>query len=86
MLLGNSEDTWTRQVVEPASKVINSFLNSDVIPISGSEEKNNVVSQKLTDRDLWTRYICEVSFAIPHQYIKKLSRPCWFGLTKAELN
>ncbi|KAL9235452.1 hypothetical protein vseg_010210 [Gypsophila vaccaria] len=52
-----SEETWIRQVVEPAAKVINSFLTSDMIS-SGSDEAN-VALGKLTERDLWTQYVCE---------------------------
>ncbi|KAK9734530.1 hypothetical protein RND81_04G146000 [Saponaria officinalis] len=58
-LQGRSEDTWIRNVVEPAAKVINSFLTSDDILISGSDDTNNAVLGKLAERDLWTQYICE---------------------------
>lgn len=57
-LLGFSEDTWTTQVVEPAAKIINAFLNSD--SISDSMPCNGDTGfQKLDERDLWTQYICE---------------------------
>ncbi|KAH9611282.1 hypothetical protein KSS87_008955 [Heliosperma pusillum] len=58
-LQGNSEDTWTVQVIGPAAKVINSFLTSDVISTLGSKDTNDAMIQKLTERDLWTRYTCE---------------------------
>uniref|UniRef100_A0A803NAN8 C2H2-type domain-containing protein n=1 Tax=Chenopodium quinoa TaxID=63459 RepID=A0A803NAN8_CHEQI len=55
-LLGNSEDTWICQVIEPAAKVISSFLNSDVT--SASDDTDHLV-QKLNERDLWTQYTCK---------------------------
>ncbi|XP_021716425.1 tRNA dimethylallyltransferase 2-like [Chenopodium quinoa] len=55
-LLGNSEDTWISQVIEPAAKVISSFLNSDVT--SASDNTDHLV-QKLNERDLWTQYTCK---------------------------
>ncbi|KAJ8440582.1 hypothetical protein Cgig2_028711 [Carnegiea gigantea] len=60
-LLGFSEDTWFTQVVGPAAKIINAFLNSDSISDSMPCNGDTGV-QKLDERDLWTQYICEARF------------------------
>lgn len=58
-LLGGSGDTWNAQVVEPAARVISSFLNFDAISNSITDEGDDGVLQNLGGRDLWTPYICE---------------------------
>lgn len=57
-LFGLSEDTWITQVVGPAAKIINAFLNSDSLSDSMPCNGDTGV-QKLDERDLWTQYICE---------------------------
>ncbi|KAL1323512.1 hypothetical protein HN51_033824 [Arachis hypogaea] len=53
-----SEDVWTDQVVESATKVVSSFLceNGSLSSTCGMSNDTNV---KINQRDLWTRYICK---------------------------
>ncbi|XP_035541162.1 tRNA dimethylallyltransferase 2 isoform X4 [Juglans regia] len=54
----NSEDLWASEVVEPAAKIIRSFLNENAISMHDSEALNSM-GQKLIQRDLWTQYTCK---------------------------
>ncbi|KAK6936170.1 hypothetical protein RJ641_033200 [Dillenia turbinata] len=58
-VLGNSDDRWEAQVIEPAVQVIRSFLCDDESPLPCSEIASNTVATKLAQRDLWTQYICK---------------------------
>ncbi|XP_059430530.1 tRNA dimethylallyltransferase 2 isoform X2 [Corylus avellana] len=51
-----SDDLWASRVVEPAAKIIRSFLDEN-----GSSMAQNRMSEKLIQRDLWTQYTCKVS-------------------------
>ena len=55
-ILGKSDDSWVSQAVEPATKVIRSFLNENASSIPDLEAPNNM-GPKLIQRDLWTQYI-----------------------------
>lgn len=59
-ILGKSDDSWALQVVEPAEKIIRSFLNENASSMPDLEAPNNT-GPKLIQRDLWTQYICQVS-------------------------
>ncbi|XP_040993241.1 tRNA dimethylallyltransferase 2 isoform X5 [Juglans microcarpa x Juglans regia] len=54
----NSEDLWASEVVEPAAKIVRSFLNENAISMHDSEALNSM-GQKLIQRDLWTQYTCK---------------------------
>ncbi|GMY15867.1 tRNA dimethylallyltransferase 2-like [Fagus crenata] len=53
-----SDDSWASQVVEPAAKMIRSFLNDNASSMPEMEAPNNM-GPKLIQRDLWTQYICK---------------------------
>ncbi|KAK4607691.1 hypothetical protein RGQ29_001495 [Quercus rubra] len=53
-----SYDSWALQVVEPAEKIIRSFLNENASSMPDLEAPNNM-GPKLIQRDLWTQYICQ---------------------------
>nr|XP_023871118.1 tRNA dimethylallyltransferase 2-like isoform X2 [Quercus suber] len=53
-----SDYSWALQVVEPAEKIIRSFLNENASSMPDLEAPNNM-GPKLTQRDLWTQYICQ---------------------------
>ncbi|KAK9999519.1 hypothetical protein SO802_019122 [Lithocarpus litseifolius] len=53
-----SDDSWALQVVEPAEKIIRSFLNENASSMPDLESPNNM-GPKLIQRDLWTQYICQ---------------------------
>ncbi|XP_030957868.1 LOW QUALITY PROTEIN: tRNA dimethylallyltransferase 2-like [Quercus lobata] len=53
-----SDDSWALQVVEPAEKIIRSFLNENASSMPDLEAPNNM-GPKLIQRDLWTQYICQ---------------------------
>ncbi|PIA25233.1 hypothetical protein AQUCO_12200011v1 [Aquilegia coerulea] len=57
-LLGNSYDSWPRQVVEPSVDLIRSFLHEDNCTVP-TKIPNAVASQILDKRDLWTQHVCE---------------------------
>lgn len=59
-ILGKSDDLWASRVVEPAAKIIRSFLNENGSSMPFLEAPNRM-SQKLIQRDLWTQYTCKVS-------------------------
>jgi hypothetical protein len=59
-ILGKSDDLWASRVVEPAAKIIRSFLNENGSSMAYLEAPNRT-SQKLIQRDLWTQYTCKVS-------------------------
>lgn len=48
-------------MVEPAVKIIRSFLNHDANSVPGDVLSSN--GTKIPARDLWTQYVCEVSDA-----------------------
>ncbi|KAF8403234.1 hypothetical protein HHK36_011335 [Tetracentron sinense] len=58
-LLSNSDDSWAKQVVEPSVNIIRSFLSEDASSVPDSETLNGMEGDKLIQRDLWTRYVCE---------------------------
>lgn len=53
--VGASDDLWAVDVVEPAANIIKAFL--DASASAGMTKRDSKVSQ----RDLWTRYVCQVS-------------------------
>ncbi|KAM3692808.1 hypothetical protein ACB098_08G115400 [Castanea mollissima] len=53
-----SDDSWALHVVEPAEKIIRSFLNKNARSMPDLEAPNNM-GPKLIQRDLWTQYICQ---------------------------
>ncbi|XP_050281361.1 tRNA dimethylallyltransferase 2-like [Quercus robur] len=53
-----SDDSWALQVVEPAEKIIRSFLTENASSMPDLEAPNNM-GLKLIQRDLWTQYICQ---------------------------
>nr|POE87693.1 isoform 2 of trna dimethylallyltransferase 2 [Quercus suber] len=53
-----SDDSWALQVAKPAEKIIRSFLNENASSMPDLEAPNNM-GPKLTQRDLWTQYICQ---------------------------
>lgn len=76
---GRSEDSWRRAVVEPCVSLVKAFLSRESVSPAGS-----AVPPSLASRDLWTRYICEVSALLllenaesVHSFPTPLS--VWFG-------
>lgn len=59
-ILGKSDDLWASRVVEPAAKIIRSFLDENGSSLPYLEAQNRM-SEKLIQRDLWTQYTCKVS-------------------------
>ncbi|KAI3934939.1 hypothetical protein MKW92_033077, partial [Papaver armeniacum] len=57
--LGDFNEAWARQVVEPSVNIIKSFLHEDTRPISNSEKLDPVQAQMKDARDLWTQFVCE---------------------------
>lgn len=55
---GASDDSWSLNVVKPSVNIVKSFLD---ITVSTEATKAEAEERKLAERDLWTRYICEVS-------------------------
>ncbi|KAL1557658.1 tRNA dimethylallyltransferase [Salvia divinorum] len=55
-LQGDSDNSWSVNVVEPSVNIIKSFLDT---PASAEATKRDVEDTKLAERDLWTQYICE---------------------------
>ncbi|KAL4611629.1 hypothetical protein ACB092_08G139300 [Castanea dentata] len=53
-----SDDSWALHVVEPAEKIVRSFLNENASSMPDLEAPNNM-GLKLIQRDLWTQYICQ---------------------------
>lgn len=58
-ITGKSDDIWSKQVVEPAVKIIRSFLSHDANSVS--DDVPSDTGTKILARDLWTQYVCEVS-------------------------
>ncbi|XP_048325234.2 tRNA dimethylallyltransferase 2 isoform X2 [Ziziphus jujuba] len=52
-----SDDIWSKQVVEPAVKIIRSFLSHDANSVS--DDVPSDTGTKILARDLWTQYVCE---------------------------
>ncbi|XP_010093202.2 tRNA dimethylallyltransferase 2 isoform X1 [Morus notabilis] len=57
-ILSKSDDIWAEQVVEPATKIVRSFLDQEVSSMPGKEAPNDTRT-KLLERGLWTQYICK---------------------------
>ena len=57
-IVGKSDDIWAEQVVNPAEKIIRSFLNHNANTVPS--EVPSSAGNKILGRDLWTQYICEV--------------------------
>ncbi|KAG6414786.1 hypothetical protein SASPL_122160 [Salvia splendens] len=55
-LQGASDNSWSVNVVEPSVNIVKSFL--DTLATAEATERD-VQETKLSDRDLWTQYICE---------------------------
>ncbi|KAL5580293.1 hypothetical protein UlMin_012735 [Ulmus minor] len=53
-----SDDIWEEEVVEPAVKIVRSFLNQDAGSAPGKEAPNSN-GTKLLERELWTQYTCK---------------------------
>ncbi|WVZ02203.1 hypothetical protein V8G54_023009 [Vigna mungo] len=51
-----SENAWARQVVEPAVKIVKSFLSENGSLSFGT---SNDTGMKIIQRDLWTQYVCK---------------------------
>ncbi|XVF19763.1 hypothetical protein REPUB_Repub11eG0138800 [Reevesia pubescens] len=58
--LGKSDKCWAMQMVGPAVKIIRSFLNEDRKECTLDGE--NITIMNTIQRDLWTQYICKVSY------------------------
>lgn len=50
-------------MVEPATKIVRSFLDQEVSSMPGKEAPKDTRT-KLLERGLWTQYICKVSDAV----------------------
>lgn len=57
-LSSKSDDIWTGQVVEPAVKIVRSFLGQNE-NLSSTSGTSNSSGRKMVERDLWTQYICK---------------------------
>ncbi|XP_054793071.1 tRNA dimethylallyltransferase 2-like isoform X2 [Prosopis cineraria] len=57
-LSSKSDDIWTGQVVEPAVKIVRSFLGQNQ-NLSSTSGTSNSSGRKMVERDLWTQYICK---------------------------
>ncbi|XP_026426453.1 tRNA dimethylallyltransferase 2-like [Papaver somniferum] len=57
--LGDFDEAWPRQVVEPSVNIIKSFLLEESSSIPNSEKLDPVQIQMKDARDLWTQFICE---------------------------
>ncbi|XP_062082902.1 tRNA dimethylallyltransferase 2 [Humulus lupulus] len=59
-ILSKSDDIWAEQVVEPAMKMVRSFLSqeaaSSVVP---DEAAPNSAGTRILGRELWTQYVCK---------------------------
>uniref|UniRef100_A0A5B6YKJ1 Putative tRNA dimethylallyltransferase 2 n=1 Tax=Davidia involucrata TaxID=16924 RepID=A0A5B6YKJ1_DAVIN len=53
------DDSWAAHVVELSVKIIRSYFNEDSSLVSYSEARNGTEGLKLTQRDLWTQYVCK---------------------------
>ncbi|XP_017433815.1 tRNA dimethylallyltransferase 2 isoform X2 [Vigna angularis] len=53
-----SENAWARQVVEPAVKIVKSFLSENG-SLSSTFGASNDTGMKIMQRDLWTQYVCK---------------------------
>ncbi|XP_042520402.1 tRNA dimethylallyltransferase 2 [Macadamia integrifolia] len=54
-----SDESWHKQVVQPAVDIIKSFLSEDRSSGLKSDTLNVTERQKFVPRDLWSQYICE---------------------------
>ncbi|KAL2239346.1 UNVERIFIED_CONTAM: tRNA dimethylallyltransferase 2 [Sesamum indicum] len=54
--VGDPNNIWALEVVEPSVNVIKSFLNESA---SSEATKRGCEDTKLAQRDLWTRYVCQ---------------------------
>lgn len=61
-IVGKSDDIWEEQIVEPAMKIIRSFLSQEASSVPGKEVPNRT-GTKILERELWTQYVCKVSNA-----------------------
>ncbi|XP_030505813.2 tRNA dimethylallyltransferase 2 [Cannabis sativa] len=57
-ILSKSDDIWAEQVVEPAVKIVRSFLSQEGTSVPG-EECPNGVGTRILERELWTQYVCK---------------------------
>ncbi|KAF4369995.1 hypothetical protein G4B88_016156 [Cannabis sativa] len=57
-ILSKSDDIWEEQVVEPAVKIVRSFLSQEGSSVPG-EEGPNGVGTRILERELWTQYVCK---------------------------
>ncbi|KAM6595364.1 hypothetical protein CsatA_005888 [Cannabis sativa] len=57
-ILSKSDDIWAEQVVEPAVKIVRSFLSQEGSSVPG-EEGPNGVGTRILERELWTQYVCK---------------------------
>ncbi|WCJ41754.1 tRNA dimethylallyltransferase 2 [Euphorbia peplus] len=53
-----SDESWNAQVVGPAVEIITSFLQGDSSSLHCLMDCDDV-GKKLTERDLWTQYVCK---------------------------
>ncbi|KAL6976403.1 tRNA dimethylallyltransferase [Sarracenia purpurea var. burkii] len=58
-LLCPSDDSWVANVVVPAARIVLSFLDKDESLVPDSDAQAGTGGLKLSQRDLWTQYICE---------------------------
>ncbi|PON75252.1 isopentenyltransferase [Trema orientale] len=57
-ILSKSDDIWAEQVVEPAMKIIRSFLSHEASSVPGKEATNSY-GMRILERELWTQYVCK---------------------------
>lgn len=91
-VLGKSNDVWTSQVLESATKIVKSFLSENG-SLSSTFGMSNDTGTKIIQRDLWTQYICKVCYVLeihlawgigPFRFTKKNALFCL--LTTRELH
>ncbi|KAF6152478.1 hypothetical protein GIB67_023172 [Kingdonia uniflora] len=58
-LLGTSHGSWLKQVIEPSTQIIKSFLYDNTSLLPYSVELNDVERQKVVSRHLWTQFMCK---------------------------
>lgn len=73
VLLGKAGDIWHTKIVGDCVDLLRTFLCENASSLACSEELGDAQSQVLVSKDLWTQYICEVSF-LPLALLEARSR------------
>lgn len=60
---GNSEDKWQRKVIEPCVEIVSKFMLEEDSSSHTQQEFCDLKRQNVPSRDLWSQFVCEVSFS-----------------------